>query len=167
MFRGSASAKIDDKGRLKIPTDLRRRLQDQYGAEVFITSVLGDSVYIYPLSVWEDHEARLAALPSTDRVKQRYLERVSYFGQQTRLDAQGRVVIPPILRERAEMEGEVVVSARLDYLEVWNRSRMEERLTEEPFTDLRCRFSASRTLSTTKYGISELISEASSMKRVL
>ena len=57
MFRGSASAKIDEKGRLKIPSDLRRRFQDQYGTEVFITSVLGTSVFVYPLSVWEDLEA--------------------------------------------------------------------------------------------------------------
>lgn len=90
---------------------------------------------IYPLSVWEDLEARLAALPSTDRTKQRFLERVSYYGQQTRMDAQGRVVIPPILRESAEMVGEVVVSTRLDYLEVWNRSRLDARFRDEPFTE--------------------------------
>lgn len=135
MFRGSASAKIDDKGRLKIPTHLRRHFQDQYGKEVFLTSVLGDSVLVYPLAVWEEIEARLAALPSTDRTKQKYLERVSYYGQQGRLDAQGRVVIPPILRDSAAMEGEVVVSARLDHLEVWNRDRLEEKFSDQPFTD--------------------------------
>ena len=135
VFRGSASAKIDDKGRLKIPTDLRRRFRDQYGTEVFITSVMGDSVLIYPLSVWEDVESRLAALPSTDRVKMRYLERVSYYGQQTRMDAQGRVVLPPILRESAAMEGDVVVSTRLDYLEVWNRDRLDSRFSQEPFSE--------------------------------
>lgn len=135
MFRGSASAKIDEKGRLKIPTDLRRHFQDQYGKEVYLTSVLGDSVLVYPLSVWEEVEARLAALPSTDRTKQRFLERVSYYGQQSQLDGQGRVVIPPILRQSADMAGEVVVSARLDYLEVWNRGRLEDKFSDEPFTD--------------------------------
>jgi MraZ protein len=135
VFRGSASARIDDKGRLKIPTDLRRRFRDQYGTEVFITSVLGDSVMIYPLSVWEDLEARLAALPSTDRTKQRFLERVSYFGQQTRMDAQGRVVVPPILRQSTAMDGDVVVSTRLDYLEVWNRDRLDSRFSQEPFSE--------------------------------
>ena len=80
-------------------------------------------------------EDRLSELPSTDRVKQRFLERVSYFGQQARMDAQGRVVIPPILRTSAAMEGEVVVSARLDHLEVWNKQRLEERFTSESFSD--------------------------------
>ncbi len=135
MFRGSASAKIDDKGRLKIPTDLRRHFQDQYGKDVFLTSVLGTSVMVYPLPVWEEIEARLAALPSTDRTKQRFLERVSYYGQQSRLDGQGRVVIPPILRESAGMSGEVVVSSRLDHLEVWNRGRLESKFDDEPFGD--------------------------------
>lgn len=100
-----------------------------------MTSVLGDSVLVYPLPVWEEIEARLAALPSTDRTKQRYLERVSYYGQQGRLDGQGRVVLPPILRESADMSGDVVVSARLDHLEVWNRDRLQVKFAEQPFTD--------------------------------
>ncbi len=100
-----------------------------------MTSVLGTSVLVYPLQVWEEIEARLAALPSTDRTKQRFLERVSYYGQQSRLDGQGRVVIPPILRDSADMDGEVVVSARLDHLEVWNRANLETKFSEEPFGD--------------------------------
>lgn len=135
MFRGSAPAKIDDKGRLKLPTAFRRDLESRYGREIFITSIRGESVLVYPLSVWQEIEDRLAALPSTDLVKQRYLERVSYFGQQSVLDSQGRVVLPPILREQAEMVGEVVVSARLDHFEVWNHDRLQARFAEQPFTD--------------------------------
>lgn len=135
MFRGSAPTKIDEKGRLKVPTTFRRQLEERYGRDVFITSVLGDSVLLYPLSVWEEIEDRLAALPSTNRTKQRFLERVSYYGQQGQLDRQGRVVIPPLLRDSADMAGEVVVNARLDHLEIWNRKRLKARFTDEPFTD--------------------------------
>jgi MraZ protein len=135
MFRGSAPTKIDDKGRLKVPTEFRRLLEEQHGREVFITSVRGDSALLYPMSTWEGIEARLARVPSSDRAKQRYLERVNYFGQHLRLDAQGRVLIPQILRERAEMVGEVVVSGRLEHLAIWNRERFDARLLEEPFTD--------------------------------
>jgi len=135
MFRGSAPTRIDEKGRLKVPTTFRRQLEERYGRDVFITSVLGDSVLLYPLSVWEEIEDRLAALPSTNRTKQRFLERVSYYGQQGQLDRQGRVVIPPLLRDSADMAGEVVVNARLDHLEVWNRKRLKARFTDEPFTD--------------------------------
>ncbi|HNU83658.1 MAG TPA: division/cell wall cluster transcriptional repressor MraZ [Thermoanaerobaculia bacterium] len=135
MLRGSAVATIDDKGRLKVPADLRRTLEERWGSDLFVTSVLGDSALIYPLPVWEEIESRLLAMPSTDRVRQRFLERVSYYGQQLRLDGQGRLVMPPILRESAGIAGEVVVSGSLDHLVVWNRDRFVRKLSEEPFTE--------------------------------
>jgi MraZ protein len=135
MFRGSAPTKIDDKGRLKIPTQFRGTLEDEYGPELFVTSLKGDRALLYPLSIWEEIENRLAEKPSGDPLKRRYLERVNYFGQQVKMDAQGRLVIPQILREKAEMNGDVVVSAQLDHLVVWNRDQIEQRLEEEPLTD--------------------------------
>jgi MraZ protein len=135
MFRGSSPAKIDDKGRLKIPTDFRRVIEERYGPELFVTSIEGDCAWLYPLPVWEELEGRLAGMPATDRVKARFLERVSYFGQQSRLDTQGRLLIPQILRESAGMNGDVVVSAQLDHLVVWNRERFARRLEQQPFTD--------------------------------
>ena len=135
MFRGSAPTKIDDKGRLKIPTDFRRVLEERYGPDLFVTSVQGDSALLYPLPVWEEIESRLAAMPSTDRTKMRYLERVNYFGQQVRLDVQGRILVPQILRESASMNGDVVVSGQLNHLVVWNHERFVSRLSEQPFTD--------------------------------
>ena len=135
MFRGSASTKIDEKGRLKVPTQFRRELEERHGPDVFITSILGDSALVYPLRVWERIEERLASLPSTDRTRRRFLERVAYYGQPARLDSQGRVMVPALLREGAAMSGEVVVSGRLDHLEVWNHERLRERFDEEPFSD--------------------------------
>lgn len=90
---------------------------------------------MYPLPVWEAVEGRLLALPATDRTRQRYLERVSYYGQEGHLDAQGRIVMPPILREAAEIMGEVAVCGSLDHLQIWNRQRFSKRLEEEPFTE--------------------------------
>jgi len=135
MFRGSAPARIDDKGRLKIPTDFRRLVEERHGPDLFVTSVLGDSVLIYPLNVWEEIEQRLMALPATDRTKTRYLERVNYFGAQTTLDQQGRILVPQLLREAAGMNGDVVVSGQLNHLVVWNHERFAKRLDDQPFTD--------------------------------
>ena len=134
MLRGSAQATVDDKGRLKIPTDFRRQLEERWGGEVFITSIVGDRAFIYPLPVWEEIETKLLAMPSTHPVRDRYLERVNYFGQQVRTDPQGRVLIPQILREAADMSGEVVVGGRIDHLEVWNRERFAKKLQSEPFS---------------------------------
>ncbi|MES1243014.1 MAG: division/cell wall cluster transcriptional repressor MraZ [Acidobacteriota bacterium] len=136
MFRGSSPAKIDDKGRLKIPTDFRRVLEDRHGSsDLFVTSVLGDSALIYPLPVWEELEAKLVALPSTNPVRARFLERASYFGQQAQLDVQGRILIPQLLRDSAGMAGDVVVMGQLDHLVVWNHDRFRARLTDQPFTE--------------------------------
>ena len=134
-FRGSASAKIDDRGRLKMPTGFRRILTEKYSSELFITSVLGTSALVYPMPVWEAIEDRLAAMPDTDRVKQRYLERVNYFGQEASMDSQGRVLIPQILRDSAAVAGEVVISGRVAHLEIWNHERFANRLEAEPFTE--------------------------------
>lgn len=135
MFRGSTIATIDEKGRLKVPTEFRRHLEATYGRDFFVTSVKGDRTLVYPLPVWEEIERRLGQLPATDPTRQRFLERVSYFGSQATLDAQGRLLLPPIVRERTGMNGEVVVSAQIDRLELWNRERLEKKLESDPFTD--------------------------------
>jgi MraZ protein len=136
MFRGSSPAKIDDKGRLKIPTDFRRVLEERHGSpDLYVTSVVGDSALIYPLPVWEEVETRLAQMPTTNPVKTRYLERLSYFGQQAQLDVQGRILIPQLLRESAGMSGDVVVMGQLDHLVVWNHDRFLARLNDQPFTE--------------------------------
>ena len=135
MFRGSAQAKIDDRGRLKVPTVFRVELEKTYGSEVFITSLVGESALLYPLAAWEEIEARLAALPATNRSKERFLERVNYYGMQGGLDSQGRVLIPQILRSCADLNSEVVVSARLDHLEIWDHERFQKKLVDEPFTE--------------------------------
>jgi MraZ protein len=134
MLRGSAQATVDDKGRLKIPTDFRRQLEERWGSELFITSLDGNSAFLYPLPVWEEIETKLLAMPSTHPVRERYLERVNFFGLQARTDPQGRVLMPPILREAAQMSGEVVVGGRINHLEVWNRERFAKKLAAEPFS---------------------------------
>ena len=136
MFRGSAPAKIDDKGRLKIPTGFRRQLDERYASdELFITSLTGDAALVYPLSVWEEMEARLLALPSTHPSRNRFLARVNYYGQQVRLDGQGRALVPQILREVADIQGEVVVVGELDHLVVRNHEKYAGQLAGDPFTD--------------------------------
>ena len=135
VFRGSASTRIDDKGRLKIPTLFRGLVQARSGADVFVTSVKGDSVRIYPMQVWTELEARLVKAPTQHPSLVKFLDRVSYYGQSGELDQQGRVVIPPHLRQRASIVGEVRVLGRVNYLEVWNEERFVEKLASEPWTD--------------------------------
>jgi MraZ protein len=135
VFRGNAPARIDDKGRLKVPNAFRSLIETKYGREVFVTSLTGEYVRIYPMPVWVDIEQKLSAAPSTLPSKQRYLERVNYFGQVGELDVQGRVLIPVRLRDAATMAGDVDVVGMTSYLEVWNHERFLTKFQREPYTD--------------------------------
>jgi MraZ protein len=134
-LRGSESTRVDDKGRLKIPSIFRGRIQDRSGADVFVTSVKGDSVLIYPIDVWSAMEERIVLAPSQNPALKRFMDRVSYFGQPGEIDPQGRVLIPQQLRQRASILGEVRVLGRINYLEVWNEERFADKLAREPWTD--------------------------------
>ena len=135
MLRGNSPAKIDEKGRLKVPNGFRSYMQQEYGRELFVTSLHGDSVRIYPMPIWIELERRLGQVPSAHPSRQRYLDRVNFYGQVAELDAQGRVLIHPRLRESAHMVGEVDVFGQYDYLEIWNHERFLAKLQREPFTD--------------------------------
>ncbi|HVO11655.1 MAG TPA: division/cell wall cluster transcriptional repressor MraZ [Vicinamibacteria bacterium] len=136
MLRGNHPARIDAKGRLKVPNGFRQALESKWGPELFVTSVTGEYVRIYPMPVWLEIEQRLAAMPSSHPARQRFVDRVNFFGQVLSLDRQGRVVIPQLLRETAAMSGEVSVLGQQNHLAVWNQRRLQERLfKKEPFTE--------------------------------
>ncbi len=135
MLRGNYTARIDSKGRLKVPTAFRRHIQEQHGAEVYVTSLTGENVRIYPLTEWESIEQRLALLPSMDPARRKFLDRTNYFGQQAELDSQGRILIHPLLRRSAGVVGDVAVLGYLTYLEVWELERFQQRLLADPYTE--------------------------------
>lgn len=134
-FRGSGSARIDEKGRLKVPTAFRGAIRDQQGPDVFVTSLTGECVRIYPMSVWIELEQNLARVPSNHPARLKFLDRVNYYGQVDELDGQGRVVIPAHLRASASIVGDVRVLGRINHLEVWNEERFVHKLEREPWTD--------------------------------
>ena len=135
MLRGNAPARIDDKGRLKVPNAFRSLLEAKYGRELFLTSVTGEYVRIYPMPIWLDIEQKLGAMPSTHPSKLRFLDRVNYYGQNGELDTQGRVLIPARLREAATMAGDVDVLGQVNYLDVWNHERFQMKLQRDPYPD--------------------------------
>jgi MraZ protein len=135
MLRGNAPATIDEKGRLKIPSAFRAHIDESWGSDFYVTSLSGESVLIYPLPVWQEIEERLAKLPSLNPTKKKFLDRTNYFGQVTASDKSGRILIPTLLRESAQMTGEVAVLGYLDHLDVWNQKRFLGRIKEHEFTD--------------------------------
>jgi transcriptional regulator MraZ len=135
VFRGNAPARIDEKGRLKLPNVFRSVLESKYGRELFLTSLSGEYVRMFPLPVWLEIERKLGEMPSTHPSKLRYLDRVNYYGQIAELDVQGRVLIPVRLREAATMAGDVDVLGQYSWLDVWNHDRFLTKLQREPYTE--------------------------------
>ena len=135
MLRGNAPATIDEKGRLKIPSIFRADIDESWGSDFYVTSLSGESVLVYPLPVWQEIEERLAKLPSLNPTKKKFLDRTNYYGQLTSTDKSGRILIPPVLRESAEMTGEVAVLGYLDHLDVWNQKRFLDRIKSQDFTE--------------------------------
>jgi transcriptional regulator MraZ len=133
-LRGNCPAKVDEKGRLKIPAVFLEELKE-YGNQFYITSPTGASARIYPMKVWSEIEDKLAGVSSQNRAKRKFLMRTSYYGQVVELDGQGRVLVPAVLRESAQMKGEVDVFGNLDYLEVMNHTRVVDDLKNEPYTE--------------------------------
>ncbi len=134
MLRGRYSARVDDKARVKIPATFLEALKE-YGNQFYITSTTGESALIYPMKVWVEIEEKLSKISSHNRAKKKFLTRANYFGQVVEMDGQGRVLLPSVLREAAQMKGEVDVLGHLNYLEVWNHAKFLENLKNTPFTE--------------------------------
>ena len=132
---GHAPARIDEKGRLKIPANFRKIIEDRYGPDCFITSTDGERAVVYPMPVWFDFQNRLAKVPSTSMPKMKLLERVNYFGQVSSIDQQGRILVPAVLRDVAGIADDVVVIGNQDHLIVWNEERIQKRLKSSPLTN--------------------------------
>lgn len=135
MLRGNYPARIDSKGRLKVPTAFRRYLEEKHGSAVYLTSLTGECVRVYPMPEWEAIEKRLSLLPSMDPARRKFLDRTNYYGQQSSMDSQGRVLIHTLLRKSAAVVGDVVVLGYLSYLEVWELEKFQQRLLSDPYTE--------------------------------
>lgn len=134
MFRGNHPAKIDEKGRLKLPSAFKQLLDEQQVAEFYITSTDGNSAEIWPLKEWEKREEQLVDFSTLDDAVQKYLDLTSYYGQQVEVDNQARVLLPQILRGSAKLDAEVTVFGKLNYLEVRNREIFEKDLPAKQMT---------------------------------
>jgi MraZ protein len=134
MFRGNHPTRVDEKGRLKVPAEFKRVIDEKYGQQFYITSLDGDVAQVYPFEEWERIEQKLAALSNFNSAKKKFLSKVNYWGQAVEMDGQGRLLIPQLVREAARLKGEVAVSGYQTYLEVRNMEAYQQKVREEKFT---------------------------------
>jgi MraZ protein len=134
MFRGNHPTRVDEKGRLKIPAEFKRVIDEKYGQQFYITSLDGKSAQVYPFEEWERIEQKLAALSNFNPTKKKFLDRTNYYGQQVEMDGQGRLLLPQLLREAGQIKGEVAVLGHLTFLVVRNLELFKREIEEEKFT---------------------------------
>ena len=134
MFRGNHPTRVDEKGRIKVPADFKRVIDEKYGTQFYITSLDGDVAQVYPFEEWERIEQKLAGLSTFNPTKKKFLSKVNYWGQVVEMDNQGRLLIPQLLRDAAKIKGEVAVSGYQTYLEVRNMEAYQQKVREEKFT---------------------------------
>ena len=134
MFRGNHPTRVDEKGRLKVPAEFKRVIDEKYAQRFYITSLDGVIAQIYPFEEWERIEQKLAQLSTFNPTKKKFLTLTNYYGQVVEMDGQGRLLIPQTLREAAQIRGDVAVLGNLTYLEVRNLEALDKEI-QEPFTD--------------------------------
>ena len=135
MFRGNHPTRVDEKGRLKLPAEFRRDIEEKYGTKFYITSKDGKTAEVHPIEEWEKYEQKIMGMPNSNPVKKKLLNLTSYYGQMAEMDAQGRVLVPQILRESAKVVGDVAVFGKLTYLEVTNMEAFRQEMEASPLTD--------------------------------
>jgi MraZ protein len=135
MFRGSHPTRIDEKSRLKLPADCKRYLDENYGRFFYITSRDGKRAEIWPLQEWQKIEEKLEQIPNSIPAKKKLMDRINYYGQVQEIDAQGRLLMPQILRESAKLDGETVVFGMGKHLEVVNHGDFKQDLESKPWTE--------------------------------
>ena len=134
MFRGNHPTRVDEKGRLKVPAEFKRLIDEKYGTQFYITSLDGKVAQVYPFEEWQRIEDKLAKLSNFNPTKKKFLNRTNYYGQLVEIDGQGRVLRPALLRDSAEIKGEVAVVGNLTFLEVQSIEAYKKDIEENPFT---------------------------------
>jgi MraZ protein len=137
MFRGRFELALDDKGRLNIPSRFRDALRER-GDERIIVTNFDKGLVAYPFGEWLELEKKASRLSMVSREAKAFLRFFVSGATECAMDKQGRVLIPPVLREYAGLDKDIVVAGMLNKIELWSRERWDEvlRLSEENFDEM-------------------------------
>lgn len=128
MFRGRFFNVMDDKGRITIPPRYREILKAHQEQHLIVTNLDG-YLLAFPLSEWEVIEQRLSQLSILDK-KFRSFQRFFVSGaSECPFDRQGRILLPPSLRDYARLDKDVVLAGMVRCFEIWDRSRWDQEMT--------------------------------------
>jgi MraZ protein len=132
MFRGSFEHAIDDKGRLSIPARYREVLKRRRERALVLIDPLFDAcIAAYPIKSWQQIEQSLLGRGSSDKRFRDYARLISARAVESPIDSQGRILIPPQLRGRADLRRDVMIVGVLDKVEIWSKERWDRFIAEQ------------------------------------
>jgi MraZ protein len=126
-FRGQSLHYLDEKGRLRIPTRYREVLQNNY-TDVLVLTTAADCLVAYPQQAWEKIEEKALELSQVGPQQRAFMRYMISSAVECDFDKQGRVLIPPILREMAGLEKEVFLAGMLTSFEIWAKPKWDAQL---------------------------------------
>ncbi len=136
-FTGNPKAKIDDRGRLKMPAEFKAFIEKKYGKDFgafYITSQDGETAEIFPMPEWQQQMAKILKMPKSLPARTKLMQAHTYYGDRADMDPQGRLLLPQPLRDTADLNGEVKVSGEGILLRVSSYSRLASIVPANRFT---------------------------------
>ncbi|HHT97048.1 MAG TPA: division/cell wall cluster transcriptional repressor MraZ [Clostridiales bacterium] len=131
MFMGEYNHSIDIKGRIIVPAKFREDLSEEF----VITLGLDGCLFLYPENEWKEFISNLKTLPGTKEARQ--LQRYFMAGAATcEVDKQGRMLIPALLREKADLEKDVIFVGVLNKIEIWSKKRWDDNNNYDNVDDI-------------------------------
>ncbi len=132
MFMGEYNHTIDTKGRLIIPSKFREALGDTF----VVTKGLDGCLFVYDNEEWNVFEEKLRSLPITNRDARKFVRFFLAGATEAEIDKQGRILVPNVLREFADLQKDVVLIGVASRIEIWSRERFDGIETYEDMDDI-------------------------------
>ncbi len=126
-FRGQSLHRLDAKGRLRIPTKFREVLQNHY-TDALIVTLMGECLVAYPPEIWDKIESKVLDFSQVDPQQRAFMRYFISRAEECGFDNQGRVLIPPFLREKARLDQEVLLAGVLTSFEIWDKATWDRNL---------------------------------------
>ena len=130
MLSGINTLALDAKGRLAIPARYRDRLREICASQLMITIDPDRCLLVYPQNEWQTIIERFRALPSVNATVRKLQRILVGHAHPVEMDRQGRVLVPPPLRDFAGLGSQVVLTGQINKFELWDEARWNQRRDE-------------------------------------
>ena len=129
-FRGRSAARLDAKGRLRIPAKFREVLQKHYTDALFVSHI-GECLVAYPPEKWDEFETKAMSLSQVHPDHRSFIRQFISGAEKCEFDPQGRILIPPLLREDAHLDQEVILLGMLTRFEIWDKEAYDHQAARD------------------------------------